>query len=153
MCASVFTLIAIACDRFFAIMFPLKSRVTQRRVSIIAAFIWFFATAIGMPVLFVYTYYERQWKGYMEKYCSDTWPQALDGDGECDGGHRSKMIYWICVIVALNWIPMIVMMVTYSVILVRLNEKKRIVPSGNVMSTSAIQQRSKRKARTSYVTS
>ena len=59
MCASIFTLVAIAGDRFFAIMFPLKQRITQRRVSLVMVIVWTCAAAIGMPALFFYKYTER----------------------------------------------------------------------------------------------
>lgn len=144
MCASIFTLVAIASDRFFAIMFPLKSRITQRRVSLIMAIIWTSAAAIGTPALFFYKYTERQWKDFRERFCSDVWPQTLDSDGECDEGYMSKSTYWIFVLVVLNWFPMVIMLVVYTIILVRLG-KKRIIPSSGALSSSAIQQRSKQK--------
>ncbi|XP_063447150.1 substance-K receptor-like [Mytilus trossulus] len=144
MCASIFTLVAIAGDRFFAIMFPLKSRVTQRRVSLVMVIIWTCAAAIGMPALFFYKYTKRQWKDFLERFCSDVWPQTRNSDGECDNGYRSKSAYWVCVLVVLNWIPMVIMIVMYTIILVRLG-KRRIIPSSGALSTSAIQQRSKQK--------
>ena len=144
MCASVFTLVAIAGDRFFAIMFPLKSRVTQRKVSVMIIIIWLAAISIGMPVLFFYSYGERQWKNFFEAYCLEVWPQIRRSDGECDTGLTSRSAYWICVLVVLNWIPMLVMMVTYTVILVRLRRSRKVARCGR-LSISAIQQRSKRK--------
>ncbi|CAC5402403.1 NPFFR2 [Mytilus coruscus] len=144
MCASIFTLVAIAGDRFFAIMFPLKSRITQRRVSFVMVIIWTCAAAIGMPALFFYKYTKRQWKDFLERFCSDVWPQTRNSDGECDNGYRSKSAYWVCVLVVLNWIPMVIMIVMYTIILVRLG-KRKIIPSSGALSTSAIQQRSKRK--------
>ena len=144
MCASVFTLVAIAGDRFFAIMFPLKSRVTQRKVSVMIIIIWLAAISIGMPVLFFYSYGERQWKNFFEAYCLEVWPQIQRSDGECDTGLTSRSAYWICVLVVLNWIPMLVMMVTYTVILVRLRRSRKVARCGR-LSISAIQQRSKRK--------
>lgn len=147
MCASIFTLVAIAGDRFFAIMFPLKSRVTQRRVSLVMVIIWTCAAAIGMPALFFYKYTKRQWKDFLERFCSDVWPQTRNSDGECDNGYRSKSAYWVCVLVVLNWIPMVIMIVMYTIILVRLG-KRRIIPSSGALSTSAIQQRSKQKVYT-----
>lgn len=145
MCASIFTLVAIASDRFYAIMFPLKSRITQRRVSLIMCIIWASSAAIGTPALFFYKYTERQWKDFRERFCSDVWPQTRDSDGDCDEGYMSKSTYWIFVLVVLNWFPMVIMLVVYTIILVRLG-KKRIIPSSGALSSSAIQQRSKQKA-------
>lgn len=144
MCASIFTLVAIAGDRFFAIMFPLKQRITQRRVSLVMTIVWTCAAAIGMPALFFYKYTERQWKDFLERFCSDVWPQTRNSDNECDEGYLSKSTYWVCVLVVLNWFPMVIMLVVYTIILMRLG-KKKIIPSSGALSTSAIQQRSKKK--------
>ncbi|OWF35228.1 substance-K receptor-like [Mizuhopecten yessoensis] len=144
MCASVFTLMALACDRFFAIMFPLKSRVTQRKVSVVAVFVWLAAISIGMPVLFVYTYNERQWSDFTEKFCTDVWPSVREADGDCDSGRRSRRAFWTCVVVVLNWIPMLVMAITYSILFIRLR-KQKIVPSSGSISISTVQQKSKKK--------
>ncbi|XP_060064131.1 QRFP-like peptide receptor [Ylistrum balloti] len=144
MCASVFTLMALACDRFFAIMFPLKSRVTQRKVSIVAVFVWLSSISIGIPVLFVYTYTERKWSDFTEKFCTDVWPAVQEADGDCDSGRQSRRAFWTCVVVVLNWIPLVVMTITYSVLFVRLR-KQKIVPSTGSISMSSVQQKSKKK--------
>nr|KAG5704165.1 hypothetical protein BaRGS_009695 [Batillaria attramentaria] len=114
MVASVMTLMAIAGDRFFAIIFPLKSRVTERRVSFVVIFIWLSALGIGLPPLFFYTYTERQWKDYLESFCTDVWPAVVSDDGECDQGLTSKQAYWTVVSVVLNWLPMAVMVAVIS---------------------------------------
>ncbi|KAF0302139.1 Substance-K receptor [Amphibalanus amphitrite] len=51
--ASVLTLTAIACDRFVAVMFPLRARRSQtgRRVGIIIAGIWVVSMAAALPLL------------------------------------------------------------------------------------------------------
>lgn len=146
MCASVFTLVAIAGDRFFAIVFPLKSRVTQRKVSVIIIVIWLAAIAIGLPVLFFYAYTERQWKNFVEKYCTEVWPQVLQSDGTCDQGKRSRKAYWICLLVVLNWVPMVLMMVAYFVIFIKLRKSRRVSKTGR-LTISAVQQRSKKKVK------
>ena len=124
--------------------FPLKQRITQRRVSLVMVIVWTCAAAIGMPALFFYKYTERQWKNFLERFCSDVWPQTRNSDNECDKGYLSKSAYWVCVLVVLNWFPMVIMLVVYTIILMRLG-KKKIIPSSGALSTSAIQQRSKKK--------
>ncbi|XP_061175179.1 neuropeptide FF receptor 2-like [Saccostrea echinata] len=144
MCASVFTLVAIAGDRFFAIVFPLKSRVTQRKVSVIIIVIWLAAIAIALPVLFFYAYMERPWKNFVEKYCTEVWPQILQSDGTCDQGKSSRKAYWICLLVVLNWVPMLLMMIAYTVIFIKLRKTRRVSKTGR-LSMSVVQQRSKKK--------
>ncbi|XP_071491058.1 RYamide receptor-like [Diadema antillarum] len=48
---SIFTLIAISLDRFVAIMYPLRPRMTAGQTIIIALSIWIFAGAFAMPML------------------------------------------------------------------------------------------------------
>ena len=134
---------AIAGDRFFAIVFPLKSRVTQRKVSVVIVIIWIAAFSIAMPPLFVYTYNERRWRNHVERFCTDVWP-VVNTSVSCDHGLTSKRAYWSLVVVVLNWVPMIVMVILYTVIIIRLRFN-RVVPSSGALSMSAIQQKSKTK--------
>lgn len=144
MCASVFTLMAIAGDRFFAITFPIKSRMSPRNVTVVNGVVWVSAAVIGSPALFVYTYTERQWENYKEMFCSDNdWP-AKEVDKICDWGLSYKKAFWTIVCVVLNWVPMVVMTILYSIILVQLRYN-RIMPSSGALSISARQQKSKRK--------
>ncbi|KAL8587540.1 hypothetical protein ACOMHN_000946 [Nucella lapillus] len=93
MVASVLTLMAIAGDRFFAIVFPFKARVTERRVGVVVVAVWLCALSIGLPSLFFYTYKERQWKDYLETFCTDVWPAVYTSSGGCDKGLTSKRAY------------------------------------------------------------
>ncbi|KAK7112272.1 substance-P receptor-like [Littorina saxatilis] len=144
MVASVMTLMAIAGDRFFAIIFPLKARVTERRVGVVVVFLWLCALGIGLPPLFFYTYTERQWKDYLETFCTDVWPVTTTGSGDCDQGVTSKRAYWTLVTVVLNWLPMAVMSVVYAVIVHRLRFS-RVQSDAGRNSMSTVQKRSKRK--------
>ena len=49
--SSVLTLSAISGDRYMAIMFPLRSRVTKQRTDAVIAAIWLFSLAISTPFL------------------------------------------------------------------------------------------------------
>ncbi|XP_053391825.1 QRFP-like peptide receptor [Mercenaria mercenaria] len=144
MCASMFTLLVIAGDRFFAIMYPMKSRVTRRKVSIMLSLVWFLAMAIGSPLLFVYHYDERKWLDVKEAFCAGIWPTKVNSDGSCDNGITSKKIYWIIVCGVLNWTPMLFMTLAYTFIVIRLR-KHKIVPKLGASSKSSIQERSKRR--------
>ncbi|XP_050409422.1 trissin receptor-like [Patella vulgata] len=143
MCASTFTLLVIAGDRFFAIIYPLNARVTQRKVSVMVIGIWLSAIAVGSAPLFTYTYKERTWKNYVEKFCTDVWPTYTIKE-KCDNGLTSKRAFWTMVSVVLNWVPMIVMTILYTIIILNLRFN-RVVPSSGELSLSAIQRRSKSK--------
>ncbi|XP_050101057.1 tachykinin-like peptides receptor 99D isoform X1 [Anopheles aquasalis] len=56
-CASVFTLMAIAIDRYVAIMNPLKPRMGRKATLCIAAGIWIVGTIISSPMLLFFTTY------------------------------------------------------------------------------------------------
>ncbi|KAL4239893.1 hypothetical protein ACF0H5_000693 [Mactra antiquata] len=144
MCASMFTLMVIAGDRFFAIMYPMKSRVTRRKVSIVLSLVWFTAIAIATPLLFIFYHLERKWLDLKETICAEKWPTKELADGSCDQGLTSKKAYWIVVCGVLNWTPMLCMALAYTFIVVKL-QKHKIVPKLGASSKSSVQQRSKRK--------
>ncbi|XP_058055657.1 tachykinin-like peptides receptor 99D [Anopheles bellator] len=56
-CASVFTLMAIAIDRYVAIMNPLKPRMGRKATLCVAAGIWIVGTIISSPMLLFFTTY------------------------------------------------------------------------------------------------
>ncbi|CAG5117031.1 unnamed protein product [Candidula unifasciata] len=140
MCTMSFTMIAIAGDRFFAIVFPLKARVTQRKVKVVVAIIWTLGAAIAVPPTLYYKYNERKWANYLETFCTEQWPMRVKPDGKCDGGKTAEQYYWTPVLVALNWLPMLLMTIMYSVIIQRL-QFGRLSHNGS-LSMSAVQQRS-----------
>ncbi|CAG5115685.1 unnamed protein product, partial [Candidula unifasciata] len=120
MCALSFTMVAIAGDRFFAVMYPLKARVTNSKVKYVLVIVWTTAIAVAVP-LFVYNKYsERQWANHLEKFCDSVWPMFVLPNGKCDFGETSQMAYYIVVLAALNWFPMAAMTVSYAIIIYRL---------------------------------
>ena len=144
MCASMFTLIVLAGDRFYAIMFPMHSRVNKRKVSYLLIAVWLASCAIATPLLFVYTYIERQWADVLETYCDERWPMKMVEDNKCDGGLTSKKAYWIVVCCVLNWTPMVCTTLAYTFIVIKLR-KHKIGPKLGASTRSTVQQRSKRK--------
>ena len=146
MCSSMFTLVVIAGDRFYAIMFPMHSRVTKRKVSYLLIIVWLASIAIATPLPFMFYYIERQWKDVLETYCDEKWPMRLEDDGTCDDGLTSKKAYWIIVCGVLNWTPMLVMTLSYTFIVIKLR-KHKIGPKLGASSKSSVQQRSTRKVK------
>ena len=51
-CVSIFTVVAISFDRFFAVVFPLKTIITKKICRIIIVMIWFSSVAIRLPMLY-----------------------------------------------------------------------------------------------------
>ncbi|GFS09649.1 neuropeptide FF receptor 2 [Elysia marginata] len=138
MTAIAFTMMAIAGDRFFAIVFPFKARVTQSKVKVVLAIVWLCAISISIPPLVFYRYFERRWKDYTETFCTDIWPAH-----NCDYGVRAERVYWTVVVAVLNWLPMLMMTINYSVIIHRLSFM-RVAHTGSDTMT-ALQKRSARR--------
>ncbi|XP_055876707.1 QRFP-like peptide receptor isoform X2 [Biomphalaria glabrata] len=139
------TMMAIAGDRFFAIVYPLKARVTQRKVRLVVFFVWVCSLAIAVPPLIVYNYYERRWSNYLETFCHDIWPARERSDGSCDQGIIAERVYWAVVISVLNWIPMVMMTINYAVIIHRLHSTRVVSTNSGSLGMSIIQRRSAKK--------
>uniref|UniRef100_A0AAG5CUZ0 G-protein coupled receptors family 1 profile domain-containing protein n=1 Tax=Anopheles atroparvus TaxID=41427 RepID=A0AAG5CUZ0_ANOAO len=71
-CASVFTLMAIAIDRYVAIMSPLKPRMGKKATLCVAAAIWILGTIISSPMLLFFTTYPVD--GHI--LCYAEWPDG-----------------------------------------------------------------------------
>lgn len=78
MCALSLIMIVIAGDRFFAVVYPLKARVTHSRVKYVLVIVWATAIAVAVPQLVFYEYLERQWGNYLEKVCETVWPVRFE---------------------------------------------------------------------------
>lgn len=65
---SIFTLIAISLDRYVAIMYPLRPRMTAKQTILIAICIWIFAGAYAMPMLI----YARVATDESASFCTDS---------------------------------------------------------------------------------
>lgn len=71
-CASVFTLMAIAIDRYMAIMNPLRPRMGRRTTLCIAGFIWVVGFLLSLPMLMFYTTEESD----SRTVCYAEWPDG-----------------------------------------------------------------------------
>ncbi|CAI5447166.1 unnamed protein product [Caenorhabditis angaria] len=82
-CASVFTMIVMSIERYYAIMHPLKKRPGKRSTVTIICCIWFLAFSCGVPA-FVYSkvdvfYFYDNVSLYENPLCfSDNWPGGRD---------------------------------------------------------------------------
>ncbi|XP_019530544.3 QRFP-like peptide receptor isoform X1 [Aedes albopictus] len=110
---SVLCLCGISYDRLTAIVFPKKSRLTMRGVTIIIACAWIVGLVLALPLTIYRNYKERQWKNYLETFCAENTsflPQ-----------------YWHVLIGALVWFPLLVMICCYSLIFLKLDRYQRKV--------------------------
>lgn len=97
--SSVGTLMAIAADRYRAIVHPLLPRIRTRHALMIIAAIWTVAFIYPIPLI-VYQKYQPA-----DRSCSEAWPSQSDQE-----------IFTVMVFVALYLIPLIVISVLYFLI-------------------------------------
>ncbi|KAL3317131.1 hypothetical protein Ciccas_004216 [Cichlidogyrus casuarinus] len=64
------TLTMIAVDRYFGIMHPLKSYITDRRASHFILLIWMISSALAFPIFFYSSWKFRIWNNRIEFFCS-----------------------------------------------------------------------------------
>ena len=142
--ASVLTLSVVTCDRFMGIMYPLKARLTNRKSAYCIAVIWLLSIIIAAPNFVYRTYSERRWSDYVERHCDDSgWPISFSmRDDKCGFITRPlKRIYYTLVILLLFFLPILIMLITYSIIIHRLLRTK---PIGEAHGNQQINKRNKR---------
>ena len=103
--ASVLTLAAIAFDRFFAIMMPLKRIINKRAFNWILVFVWLASFAVATPLL--YSIRVVEFNGTFT--CEENWAPAFDDE-------TSPQIYSLVLFVVVFCIPLSAITVLYTII-------------------------------------
>ncbi|KZS19306.1 neuropeptide FF receptor 2 [Daphnia magna] len=109
MLVDVFSLLAVSCDRFFAIVFPFRPRMGHLAAYIICGVIWILSSAIACPLITARVYKERQWKDILESWCIDN--------------VSFSFIYYISLDAILVWFPLIVMTVLFIFIFIIMKQR------------------------------
>ncbi|XP_051971688.1 neuropeptide FF receptor 1 like 3 [Xyrauchen texanus] len=141
-CASVFTLVAIAVDRFRCIVYPFKPKLTLYVAKVSILMIWLLALAIMFPSVLMLTV--EQEKGHFtihdDNYnrtfplysCYETWPEP-----------DMRKVYTTVLFVHIYVIPLALIMLMYGRIGAKLfpaatlaSAERRDVPSQGMCSTS-----------------
>lgn len=118
--ASIFSLVLIACDRFFGIVFAMKAHIIERsaRYSIIA--VWICALAVAIPLLVVRKTYRVEWANHVEIWCDDDWPSSITHNpetGQVIFSFPGRKAYYLTVTIALCFVPLLMMSTMYSLII------------------------------------
>ena len=128
--ASVWTLVAITCDRFMAVMRPLRSHSTRTKNIVFIVLIWLFSFGIAVPSYMYRRLIRIQWSDYVEAYCDDLdWPVELveDEHGCSRATQPGKRIYYTSLIVMMFFVPMLVMVVAYSIVIGHLGRHEELI--------------------------
>ncbi|XP_033108433.1 QRFP-like peptide receptor [Anneissia japonica] len=132
---SILTLTIIAIDRYLAIVFPLKSRVTSRNggAGIFILVVWMIAIAVNIPLLLHADYYEWVYDdGVFRAYCGEYWENQM-----------MEAIYTTLLIVIVYIAPLCLMIFVYLTIATKLLISR--APGERIESTVSSQERTKRK--------
>ena len=143
--ALIWTHTLVAGDRFFSIVFAMKARVTEKRPTPLIICIWSISLLISIPRIRIKKFYTREWSDLTETWCRDTdeeeiiWNKKLPIGCEghsfiCDMSVKS--LYIIMVIICFCLLPLIFILLTYSITIYHLLRSTRSMvhrsPGGNI---------------------
>ncbi|XP_022783148.1 galanin receptor type 1-like [Stylophora pistillata] len=129
--ASIGTLLAITSDRYRAIAYPMKPRLSGRKVKIILAVIWITSFVICSPLLYVAGIVRP---GPGKVYCDETWPDPLYSE-----------LYWNFIFVIQYILPLAIIVVLAVLIAVKIrkNNTMKMLPKSSQVIAAAVRQRMK----------
>ncbi|XP_038846789.1 substance-K receptor [Salvelinus namaycush] len=104
MFSSIYSMAAIAVDRYMAIIYPLKPRLSSTSTKIVIGLIWAVAFSLAFPQCYysVTQYYPPR------TICMVNWPDEYGG--------KHHLTYQIAMIILIYLLPLLVMLITYSLI-------------------------------------
>ena len=148
--SSVLNMTAISVERFFAIVYPLKPRMPPWLTGIVVSLNWFLAVGIASPHLFVRVQYEYYWADRHQVWCDENWPRVYT-DAKCHTKSPGKTIYYTVEGIVMYFVPIVVMVVAYSLILVKMVRRKH--PGLTLTTVTPAQERSRKKVYVSFLES
>ena len=145
--ASVFTLVAVSCDRFVAVMYPLRAHLSNRSTFVCIFSIWALSALIALPTFYYRSYSEQHWSDFVQRSCDDmSWPITLvTNELGCvvEVTRVSKRVYFTAVILCLFFLPMIVLLLTCTIMIRKLMGDTHI----GELTPSLLTQKNKKKVR------
>ena len=99
---SAFTLVAISVDRYIAVIYPLRPRMTTQQAAIIISAIWILALTVPLPVI-VLADTTADGAGVGRPTCEEKWPNQ-----------QQRYIYSLLIMVLQYFLPLFVLMFTYT---------------------------------------
>ena len=116
---SVLTLTVVCVERFLAIVFPLKPRMNTLVTLVIIGVTWLLSIAMASPQLVYRRQYELYWKNYHAVWCTAAFPKMII-DTECNTEEIGKKAYYMVQSTVMFFIPILIMVVTYSLIILKM---------------------------------
>ena len=138
--ATVFTMMFISFDRFYAIFFPLKEKFF-RKPKILSATIWILSFLLMIPYVFLFQ--ARFYPSENVHYCVQVWPWADQNDLTFEETFRVLKSFHICVFVIMYALPLFITIFVYFLICRKLWLRK--IPGNITDSNRAAAEKSKRK--------
>ena len=114
---SIFSLVAIAIDRYRGIVFPLRQQRIKpvKRCKIIIPFIWF----VSMGLHSIYFYIFQIVSDHRKTYCVPSWAPKFDE-------RKSQEAYYVIILVCILAIPASVVTFFYSVVILNLKRNRNV---------------------------
>ena len=137
--ASVFTMVLISFDRFYAVFYPLKEKFFQKP-KVLSAIIWISSFGLMTPNVLMFQTTEEQPGVY---YCLQEWPWAPPNDTDFTETYKVLKSFHICLFVVLYALPLSVTLFIYFLICRKLWLGK--IPGNVTDSKIAAENRLKRK--------
>ena len=137
--ASVFTMMLISFDRFYAVFYPLKEKFFQKP-KVLSAIIWISSFGLMTPYVLMFQTTEVQPGVY---YCWQEWPWAPPNDTDFTETYKVLKSFHICLFVILYALPLSVTLFIYFLICRKLWLRK--IPGNVTDSKLAAEKRLKRK--------
>lgn len=102
---SAFTMLAISIDRYRAVIFPLRPRLTTSRAFAVIAVTWTLALVASLPVAIFarVTSYPRPDGDDDREFCEESWP----------GGYGQRYVYSMVVMALQYFLPLTILSFTY----------------------------------------
>lgn len=146
--SSVLTLTVISIERFFAIVFPLRGKMSIMVTGLLIALSWLVSAAIAAPQLFVRQVLTYEYSNRNDVFCVEIWPKVYKNTA-CVGHEPWKTVYYTIEGIVMYVIPVVIMIGAYSVIAFKLLLRR--VPGNTIGSRTSSQDRTRKKVSTTRV--
>ncbi|XP_049850582.1 neuropeptide Y receptor type 2 isoform X2 [Schistocerca gregaria] len=105
---AVLNLCIVSYDRLTAITLPPEAKLTHNATKVIMAVTWASGFLIALPLIIFRNYKERQWKNFLEQYCTED--------------TTVLPVYWYIILILLVWFPLSVTTMSYTTIFLKVTE-------------------------------